>query len=112
MKRPYLAVALAASLAACSGSGVQTAQTDVAAAVGAIQAACMDALAAGQIAGQVAKGGAASTVAAVNVYVQAGCGTAEAISKLAANSSSLAWLGQQTGTLKTIANPPAVVALP
>lgn len=95
------AVALAVSLgvASCTPAQVQTAQTTVAA----LQIACTEAQAAGSLASGVVKGGAANTVATINSYVTPACATTDAIAKLAADPSSLAWIGQQTGALKTLA---------
>lgn len=96
MKRILLASVL--FLGACSA----TQQADVTDAISAVQAACTDALTAGNYAASVTKGGAANTVASINQYVVAGCATIGAVTQLAANSSSLAWLGQQTGALTTL----------
>lgn len=101
-------LALALALGACSASQVQNAQTAVAASVTAVQAACKDALAAATLASATAKGGAANTVSQVSGYIVAGCGTAQAVAALAADSSSLQWLGKNQGALETLAATPAV----
>lgn len=91
------AVALAVSLgvASCTPSQVQASSA-------AIQDACAAAVAAGADASALVKGGAAQTVATINSYVTPACTTADAIAKLVADPSSLAWIGQQTGALKTL----------
>lgn len=93
-------VALAVSLgvASCTPAQVQTAQTTVAA----LQIACTEAQAAGSLASGAVKGGAANTVISVRGYVDAACATTDAIAKLAQDPSSLAWVGAQTGALKTL----------
>jgi len=101
------AIALCASLAACSAA--QTASTGQAVTTGlsAIETACLAAEQAKVTAQALVKGGAANTVAAVGAYVDAGCTTAAALNALASNPTSQEWLGQLTGTLNTIAKPPA-----
>ncbi|MDB5405411.1 MAG: hypothetical protein JWL84_323 [Rhodospirillales bacterium] len=107
MRKILLVSAVVLALGACTSSQVQTAQSDVNSAVAAVQAACVDALTAGNVAASLTKGGAANTVVSINQYVVAGCATAQAVTALAQNSSSLAWLGQQTGALKTLTPPSA-----
>lgn len=94
-----LGVSLGGVLWSCTPAQVQTAQTTVAA----LQIACTEAQAAGSLASGVVKGGAANTVATINSYLAPACATTDAIAKLAADPSSLAWIGQQTGALKTLA---------
>lgn len=101
----YAILALALALGACSASQVSQTQSVLSASVQAVQAACTDAQAAGALASMTARGGAVATVQTINTYVLAGCGTAQAVAALAANSSSVAWLGEQTGQLKAAVKP-------
>jgi hypothetical protein len=96
--RPIVIAALA--LAGCSTAQVQQTRADLAASVTAVQAACKDALAAAQLAGSTVRGGAATTVASISSYITAGCGTAQAVASLAANSSSIARLSKNQGALE------------
>lgn len=100
-----IALASLLVLGACSASQVAQTQSALSASVGAVQAACKDAQAAGAVANMTARGGAVATVNTINAYVLAGCGTAQAVAALAADSSSVAWLGEQTGQLKAAAKP-------
>lgn len=105
-----LGLNLLAVAAVCSPflvAGCGSVQSDITAATTAVQAACTDALTAGNVAAASTKGGAANTVASINQYVVAGCQTAQAVAALAANSSSVAWLEQQTGALQAVAATPA-----
>jgi hypothetical protein len=105
MKRILFAAAALLALASCSPSQVAQTQAALSASVTAVQAACKDAQAAGAVARDTVKGGAVATVNTINTYVLAGCGTAQAVAALAADSSSVAWLGEQTGQLKAAAQP-------
>jgi hypothetical protein len=98
MKRIAVAIALlvGSTLVACTASQVSMAVADV-------QAACITAIQASNTAAGLTKGGAANTVASINAYLVAGCATADAVAKLAADPTSVAWLNQQTGALQAIA---------
>lgn len=90
-------VAFILFLASCSLAQVQQ---GLALAPSAVAAVCQDVQQDGALAAQTVKGGAAAQVASINLYVGAGCGTAGAIAKLAADSSSIAWLQQNQAALK------------
>jgi hypothetical protein len=102
--QPIIAAAMLA-LEACTATQLATAQDVLAAAPADIQAGCNDALAAAGLASGVVKGGATNTVGSIVAGVVVGCTTAEGVAKLAADVSSAEWLGQQAGTLKTLAGP-------
>lgn len=95
-KLNLLAAASLLAVAACTGTQVNTAVADV-------QAGCVAALTASNTAAGLTKGGAANTVASINTYLVAGCATADAVAKLAADPTSVAWLNQQAGALQAIA---------
>lgn len=98
--------------AGCSGGEVAAVRQDLGASVGGVAAACSDALAAARLAQANVKGGAANTAASIAGYVTAGCTTAAAVAALAANSSSLQWLGEQQGALEALAASPAAAPAP
>lgn len=83
------------AIAACTATQVNTALADV-------QAGCVVALTAANQAGAVTKGGAANTVADINQYLVSGCATTDAVAKLAADPTSVAWLNQQAGALQAL----------
>ena len=113
MRAKLLGVGLAlALLSACSQTQVQQAATDLNASVGAVQAACQDATAAAALAQATTKGGANQTAQSISQYVVAGCATAQAVAVLAANSSSVEWLQQQTAALNAVAATAATPAAP
>lgn len=62
-----------------------------------LQTACNDALTVVNLVGLI------PGVGAIVPYITAGCATAEGLTKLAADSTSTAWLGQLTGMVKTLA---------
>jgi hypothetical protein len=100
MRKLLLCGAALALLAGCGSDSLKTAQTVASLAVPAVQAACADAMGAAQVAGTTVKGGAANTVSQISTYVVAGCATAQAIAALARDSSSIAWLAKNQGTLE------------
>jgi hypothetical protein len=103
----HMQIIIASMLAldACNAAQLTTAQDVLAAAPADIQIGCGDALAAANLASGIVKGGAANTFDSIVAGIEVGCTTAEGIAKLAADASSAEWLGQQAGTLKTIAAP-------
>ena len=113
MRAKILGAGLAlALLSAYSTTQVQRAATDLNASVGAVQAACQDATAAAALAQATTKGGANQTAQSISQYVVAGCATAQAVAVLAANSSSVEWLQQQTAALNSLAATPAAPVTP
>ena len=93
MTRPLLALALAATLGACTAAQLATFQTDEAKVAAAIQTGCSAANAAAAVAAPFA---VVPQVAGVLTFISAGCGTAEAVaaltSKALADPTTIAWL--------------------
>ena len=102
MWRSTIALLAAASIAACSTSSTTTATTDVQTALTVLASACSAAQTALGIAQATVKGGAANTVATYGSYINAGCSTAAAAQKLAADPTSTQWLGQMIGALNML----------
>lgn len=85
-------------LAGCSAAQLQSVSTTAASIQPGLQAACNDALAIANIAGLV------PGVGAIVPYLNAGCATAEGITKLAADPSSTEWVGTLAGQIKALAS--------
>lgn len=105
-----LAAASLCALAACSAQQQATFTADAAKVSPILQTACTDAMAIANIAGLV------PGVGSIVPYLNAGCGTAEGLVKLAADPSSTEWVATMAGSIKTLAglagikianNPPA-----
>lgn len=96
--KKLIALACALSLAGCSAAQQQAFTNGAASVQPALQAACIDAMAIANIAGLV------PGVGAIVPYINAGCGTAEGLVKLAADPSSIEWVGQLSGQIKTLAS--------
>lgn len=110
--RLILPAVLAITLAGCTADQLATMQTDLDAfkkdAAATVEffrplvvSACKGASTAADVASEVM--GDDSTVTSLATYVKAACDSAGAIDKLAANPTSLTWLGKLEGALKVIA---------
>lgn len=84
-----------ALLAGCADLGVRI-NTFASRADPALQTACNDALMVANLVGLV------PGVGAIVPYITAGCATSEGLTKLAADPTSVAWLGQLTGMVKAL----------
>ena len=89
-------------LAGCSSAQLAQTETALAAVPADLAAACATAQKAAGIAQATVKGGAASTVASITQYVDAGCATGSAIATLAADPSSVQWLAGLATTLNAV----------
>lgn len=96
MNRTIAAAALCLSVAGCAGLAEQI-NAGAARIDPVLQTACNDALMVANLAGLV------PGVGAIVPYITAGCATAEGLTKLAADPTSTAWLGQLTGMVKALA---------
>lgn len=85
-------------LGACTPAQQQAFTSGAASVQPALQTACTDAMAIANIAGLV------RGVGAIVPYLNAGCGTAEGLVKLAADPSSTEWVGQLSGQIKGLAS--------
>lgn len=85
------------ALGACSAQQQQSFTAGAASIQPALQTACTDAMAIANIAGLV------PGVGAIVPYINAGCGTAEGLVKLAADPTSTEWVGTLSGQIKTLA---------
>lgn len=92
-----LAIASLFVLGGCTPAQQQAFTSGAASIQPALQTACTDAMAIANIAGLV------PGVGAIVPYLNAGCGTAEGLVKLAADPSSTEWVGQLSGQIKALA---------
>lgn len=95
-------VMAAAFVAACSSTQLQTAQMAGADAARVIQLACQDAQAVTAQAQAELHGGALGTANSIGAYIAAGCGTADAVAKLASDPTSPQWIGQLIGRIEAL----------
>lgn len=90
--------AIGLGLAGCSAQGLSDLASTANRIAPELQSACNDALAVANLAGLV------PGVGAIVPYINAGCATAQGLTKLAADPTSLQWLGQLIGQGKALAS--------
>lgn len=91
-------IACVVALVACTPAQQTAFTTGAASAEATLHTACADAMAIANIAGLI------PGVGAIVPYINAGCGTAEGIAKLAADPTSTQWVGQLIGKVQALAS--------